>query len=297
MSAFSVSGFQDQGDAVARLATALGAPVQMMRVHRFPDGESMPVAPAPASPTIVLYRSLDRPNAKLVELLLAADAWRRAGATRLILVAPYLCYMRQDAVFHPGEPLSRDVVAPLLGAAFDAIITVEAHLHRTSDLATVTGRPCRNLSSVEPLALALPAYLSPPLVVGPDAESTPWVQTWASRLHGDAITLAKIRRGDRSVRLKSPGPLNAEGRSVLIVDDVASTGATLGKAAALMLEAGAASVDVAVAHALTSPATTRRLLSRGIRSIFSTDSVRHPTNAATLAPFLAQAVREIGNQA
>jgi len=55
-------------------------------------------------------------RSKLSSALLAADAWRRSGAERLVLVAPYLCYMRQDRVFHPGEPLSRDVICGLLGA-------------------------------------------------------------------------------------------------------------------------------------------------------------------------------------
>ena len=137
----------------------------------FPDGETLPRVEVPAAETVVLYRSLDRPNEKLVDLLLAADALRRAGARRLILVAPYFCYLRQDAVFAPGEPLSRDVVAPLIGGAFDAVITVQAHLHRTADLGRLLGVPAINLIPIEPLAQALPVYPEPPLVLGPDQES------------------------------------------------------------------------------------------------------------------------------
>ena len=85
-----------------------------------------------ASPTTIIYAALDHPNDKLLAILFAADALRRAGATRLVLVAPYLCYMRQDAAFHKSEAISQKIVGRLLAAAVDRIITVDAHLHRTA---------------------------------------------------------------------------------------------------------------------------------------------------------------------
>lgn len=292
--AYCVTAFPDEFDAGGRLAVSLGAAFAPVQVHRFPDGETMPVVAPPTQDAVVVYRSLDRPNGKLIELLLAADALRRAGARRLILVAPYFCYLRQDAVFAPGEPLSRDVIAPMLGARFDAIITVQAHLHRTADLSSVTGIPSFNLSAIDPLSAALPSYASPPLIVGPDEESAPWVEAWARRLAGEALTLAKSRRGDRTVEVRASAPIDASGRAVLIVDDVASSGETLEQAVALMHQAGAASIDIAVAHALMTADDTARLLGADVRRIVSTDSVRHSTNAARLAPFLADAVLKIG---
>jgi ribose-phosphate pyrophosphokinase len=284
----TVACFADEAEPARRLALALGASLAPARLHRFPDGESLPVVQAPASETVIVYRSLDHPNAKLVELLLAADAWRRSGARRLILVAPYLCYLRQDAVFAPGEPLSRDVICPLIGASFDAVVTVQAHLHRTPDLSVALGKPARNLWAVEPLADALPAYASPPLVIGPDAEAAPWSETWARRLGGEAVSLTKVRSGDRQVQVS--GVFSALGRPVVIIDDVASSGETLRQAIVLARTAGAASIDVAVVHALLTPRALRRLQGAGARSVVSTDSVRHPTNAAHLAPLLAHAV-------
>jgi ribose-phosphate pyrophosphokinase len=287
----TVACFADEAEPARRLAMALGAPLAPVRLHRFPDGESLPVVEAPASETVVVYRSLDHPNVKLVELLLTVDAWRRAGARRLILVAPYLCYLRQDAVFAPGEPLSRDVICPLIGASFDAVATVQAHLHRTLDLGAALGTSARNLWAVESLADALPAYASPPLVIGPDAESAPWCEAWARRLGGDAVSLTKVRAGDRRVTVS--GEVSAVGRPVVIIDDVASSGETLHQSIDLARAAGAASIDVAVVHALLTPRALRRLQGAGARSIVSTDSVRHPTNAAYLAPLLAQAVNDL----
>jgi ribose-phosphate pyrophosphokinase len=287
-----VACFPDELAPASRLASALGVEVEEVTPHRFPDGESLPRVGAPAAETTVVYRSLDRPNDKLIELLLAADAWRRAGAGRLLLVAPYLCYLRQDAVFATGEPLSRDVIAPLIGHAFDAVVTVQAHLHRTGDLSAALGTQARNLWAVEPLAAALPRYATPPVVIAPDAESAPWADAWARRLGGDLVCLRKTRRGDRDVAIEAPSA-DLAGRPAVIIDDVAASGRTLEQAIAAVRAAGAGAIDIAVAHALMDEAETERLLQTGARRIVSTDAVRHSTNAAPLAPILADAVREM----
>jgi ribose-phosphate pyrophosphokinase len=288
----TVACFPDEAVAAGRLARALGAPLTKVSVHRFPDGETLPRVDAPTSETMVIYRSLDHPNEKLVDLFLAADAARRGGARRLLLVAPYFCYLRQDAVFAPGQPLSRDVIAPLIGARFDGVVTVQAHLHRTTDLAGTMGTAACNLWAVEPLAAALPPYAQPPLIVGPDAESAPWAAAWAERLEGEAVGLTKIREGDRKVAITAHN-VRFKGRPVVIIDDIASSGETLEQAAELARRGGAASIDIAVVHALMSEGATDRLERAGVRRIVSTDSVRHSTNAANLAPILADAVRRM----
>jgi ribose-phosphate pyrophosphokinase len=282
--------FADETAPVERLARVLGVSAGIVDAHRFPDGESLLRLPAPACETTVIYRSLDHPNDKLIELLLAADAARRAGAMRLILVAPYLCYLRQDAVFSPGEPLSRDVIGPLIGRAFDGVITVQAHLHRTSDLSATLGTRAANLWAVDVLAAALPRYEAAPLIVGPDAESAPWASAWAARLKGEAVSLTKTRRGDRDVSMEASG-VSFAGRAAVIIDDIASSGETLERAVALARAAGAASIDIAVVHALMNAEAAGRLSRAGARRIVSTDSIAHPTNAAELAPLLAEAVR------
>ena len=183
MTPVAVQAFVDQAVPAGALAAAFGVPFESITLHRFPDGELMPVTPHPAR-TVLVYCSLDRPNDKLIALLLAADPWRRQEVERLVLVAPYLCYMRQDAVFAPGQPLSRDVVCGLLGAAFDRLVCIEAHLHRTRSLADAFGGiEAEDLSAADPLAQAL-AGPERPVVVGPDVESEPWVRRIAERVGG-----------------------------------------------------------------------------------------------------------------
>ena len=92
----------------AQLAARLGLPFHEIAIHAFPDGE-MRVTAGPAASATIIYASLDRPNGKLIALAFAAEALRRGGAKRLVLLAPYLCYMRQDTAFHEGEAISQKV--------------------------------------------------------------------------------------------------------------------------------------------------------------------------------------------
>ena len=281
--------FQDEAAPAGRLAKALGVELGIIDVHEFPDGETLPTVPG-AERTTVIYRSLDRPNPKLMPLLLAADSARRSGAERLVLVCPYLCYLRQDEVFAPGEPLSLNVICGLLGRAFDRVVSVDAHLHRTKDLSAVMGIRADDLSAAGPLAEALAG--EPPVVVGPDRESAPWARRIADRLGGELVVFDKERHRDRQVRLTAPDLSIVKGRRVVIVDDVVSSGTTILAATEQLKRAGAASVEVGVVHALFGPDVEARLKAAGVGRIVSTDSVAHPTNAAPLAGLLAEGLKE-----
>jgi len=277
----------------AALAARLGAPFREIAVHSFPDGE-IRVTVGPASATTIIYASLDRPNDKLIALMFAAEALRRGGARRLVLVAPYLCYMRQDAAFHAGEAISQKVVGPLLAGCVDRIVTVDAHLHRTPDIATIfPGIQSDNLSAMPAISEALrKTGLDPATVVaGPDAESLPWVSDLAGRLDLSHVVATKVRRGDRSVAIEFPERARLAGRPALIVDDIVSSGGTLIACAKSLAAAGATTIDAIVTHALFPGEICNEMLASGIRSIRSTHSVPHFTNAILLDGLFADALK------
>lgn len=284
----------------ARLAAKLGIPLHEIAVHRFPDGE-LRVTVGPAAPTTIVYASLDRPNDKLLAILFAAEALRRGGARRLVLVAPYLCYMRQDAAFHPGEAISQSVIGRLLAATVDRIVTVDAHLHRTASIQAVfPGIEADDLSAMPAIADVLRAsgVDAKTIIAGPDAESEPWVADLAGRLGLAHAVATKTRRGDRAVEIAFADAAMFADCPVLLVDDIVSSGGTLMTCAKALAAAGATSVDAIVTHALFPPELTPELLRAGIRSIRSTDSVSHPTNAIALDGILAAALRrEVGGVA
>jgi ribose-phosphate pyrophosphokinase len=297
MTAIAIQSLSSGGVEARQIAARLGVAVNEIAVHTFPDGE-IRVTVAPAATSTIVYASLDRPNEKLLTLLFAAEALRRSGALRLVLVAPYLCYMRQDAAFRPGEAISQKIVGRLLSNAFDRIVTVDAHLHRTTDIRDVfPGIEADNLSAMPAIAEALRGseFDSATVVVGPDAESEVWVRDLASRLQVPYIVARKTRHGDRSVDIVLPDPRAVMGRPILLVDDLVSSGGTLAVCARRLAAAGAVTIDAIVTHALFPPEAAQEFARAGIRSIRSTTSVPHLTNAISLDALLAAALaNEVG---
>jgi ribose-phosphate pyrophosphokinase len=277
----------------ARLALRLGIPVHEIAIHAFPDGE-IRVTAGPAAFTTVIYASLDRPNEKLIALTFAAEALRRGGAKRLILLAPFLCYMRQDTAFHEGEAISQKVVCALLAGCVDRVITVDAHLHRTPCIGAVfPGIESDNLSAMSAIADALRKTGIDPatVVVGPDAESQPWVSNLASRLGLSHAVAQKTRHGDRSVEIALPAQPSLAGRPALIVDDIVSSGGTMISCAKALMVAGTTTIDAVITHALFPEQLGREMAASGIRSVRSTHSVPHATNAIALDDLFVGALR------
>lgn len=278
----------------ARLASRLGVAMHEIEVHQFPDGE-LRVTVGSAAAATVLYAPFDRPNENLLAVLFAAEALRRGGAKRLVLVVPYLCYMRQDAAFHQGEAISQKVIGRLLAGAIDRIITIDAHLHRTKNIEDVfPGIEADNLSAMPAIADFLRSAGFDPrtIVAGPDAESEPWVSDLARRLRADYAVAQKTRHSDRSVDMVFADRSMFAGRPVLLVDDIVSSGGTILVCARTLASAGASAIDAVVTHALFPPELTRTFLEGGLRSIRSTHSVPHPTNAIELDAIFAEALRK-----
>ena len=294
----AVYGFEETAEAARRLAAALDIPFREIHLHRFPDGESLVRIDAAASTgagTGLVYRSLDHPNDKLIELMLAASVLREAGAEQLTLLAPYLCYMRQDTAFRPGEAVSQGVVGRFLSGLFDCVVTVEPHLHRTPRLTEVfPGARAVKVSAAALLAeqLRKEGATTDTLLVGPDVEARQWVEAVAQPLGLEVLIGHKVRSGDRDVKIVVPDVERARGRPVVLVDDLISTGGTLVACARQLTAAGAASIEALAIHMLCGPEEEALLRAAGVFRVRSTDSVPHPSNAIHLAPLLAAVLQE-----
>src|SRR5574337_436736 len=285
--------FDDEQEIARRLAAALGAELAIVGRHRFPDGETRLRLPAKLPPRVALLRGLQQPNDKLAELMLAAAGARELGVDHLALVSPYLAYMRQDMAFVPGEVVSQRHLGRALAAWFDAVVTVDPHLHRVASMdEVVPGRRSVALSAAPLLGEWAARHAERPVLLGPDEEAAPWVAA-AARAQGlQHATCIKRRRGDRDVEVALPD-LDFSGREVVLIDDVASTGRTLVVTARALFERGAAAVDVAVTHALFVGDAVDDIRRAGVRHVWSSDSVPHPSNAVSLVPMLAEALRGI----
>ena len=287
------------GDAPGRLAAELKLDHFELSRHRFPDGEILVKGPEKAAQTAILYCSLFQPNEKLIALMLAADALRRAGAERIVLVAPYMSYMRQDIAFEPGQSVSQEAVGKYIAGLFDRVLTVDAHLHRTPDIGMVfPGIEAENLIAAETIAdyAASKGLGEDTLVVGPDRESQQWVERVASRLGGTALVGEKTRYSDRRVEIAFPSG-DISDRNILLVDDIVSSGGTVMKAAEKLKTLGAGHVTLAVTHALFPHEMGEALRKAGIDTVWATDSARHEASCIALAPLLAASLsNELGQE-
>lgn len=288
-----VLGFPDYSYPARNLAIAAELNYAEINVHRFPDGESRLSLPDPLPECVVICRSLNEPNEKLIELAFAASTARELGAAKIILVAPYLCYMRQDKAFHRGEAVSQQIIGKLLANWFDGLITVDPHLHRVHRLEdAVPVVKAKALYATEVMAMFLDGRLDDPLLIGPDQESEQWVAAIAQRNQLDFHVASKIRFGDSDVQVTLPDA-DYRGRNVVLVDDVASTGHTLEVASRELLACQPASINVMVTHALFVDDALQRLKNAGVNKIWSCDSILHPTNRIALGESLAQALIEM----
>ena len=282
--------FEDEQESAARIAQAAGQLRVCIDRHRFPDGEIKLRLPSSLPDRVVILRTLSDPNEKLIELLLAAQSARNSGVRHLTLVAPYLGYMRQDVAFQPGEVISQRVVGRFLASLFDAVITVDPHLHRVATLQQAVPVANAVVLSAAPLLSDLIAKRCPKaLLLGPDEESKQWVVQAAMRHGFEHAVCHKVRHGDRAVEIALPD-IPVAGRQVVLLDDVVSTGHTLAQAARQLLAAGAASVDVAVTHALFVAGAWSMILNAGVREVWSTDCIKHASNAISMSGPIGEAL-------
>lgn len=264
-----------------------------IETRRFPDGETYLRHLSPLKGrSVILVFTLDHPDAKLVPLLLAANAAREQGAKRVGLVAPYLAYMRQDRQFHPGEAVSARLFAAQLSANFDWLATVEPHLHRIDSLGDVYDIPAKSVHAAPLLARWIGKAVPNPVVIGPDAESRQWVAAVAEQLGAPFHVARKTRLGDREVRIDLSGLEGTEGRTAVIVDDVVSSGRTLLELTGLLRGRFETKPVAAVVHGLFVEEAYARLRSE-CSAVVSTDTVRHQSNAIDVSSDIASAILEL----
>lgn len=276
-----------------RFADALKADAAPIEVHRFPDGESL-VRVSETASTALVYCSLNDPNVKLVELLLAAAALRDGGASCVMLIAPYLGYMRQDIAFRPGEAVSQKVIGRLLAETFDGLLTIDPHLHRIATLGEAIPDIPAIAISATPLLAAELANARETVLAGPDSESRQWVGEVARLCGLPFLVGAKQRHGDRHVEVVYAEASRVTGKRVVLVDDLISSGRTLIEAAGALYAAGAVRVDALASHCLASDADRASLGEAGIATIRATDSVAGDVNTIPSASLLADAIRQSG---
>jgi ribose-phosphate pyrophosphokinase len=280
------------------LANELAARLSLERVaatvRRFPDGEShVRVEASVEGRDALIACTLDRPDDKLVPLLLLAAAVRETGARSVGLVAPYLAYMRQDRRFQPGETISARHVAAWISRHVDWLVTVDPHLHRIADLSQVYSVPARVVHAADSVAAWVRAEVRKPLLIGPDEESAQWVDDVARRAEAPFVVLTKTRRGDRDVEVSVPDVERWHSHTPVLVDDIVSTARTMIETVGHLRRAGLVAPVCVAVHAVFAQTAFEELRAAGAGDIVSCDTIHHPSNRISLAAAIAAGVSEL----
>jgi ribose-phosphate pyrophosphokinase len=205
---------------------------------------------------------------------------------------PYLAYARQDKVFLKGEAVSIEAIARMLDAAgVDSLITVNIH---EKNVLTKFPFPAKNLSAAPLLAgYFKQREFRDAFAIAPDKGAIEMVQEAAAVLGCEYGYLEKQR--DRYTGLVSikKKKLDVKGKKAIIFDDIISTGGTIVAAATLLYELGATEVYAACVHPLLIGEAEKRLREAGVKEIVGTDSIPSLVSKVSLAPLIAQALREL----
>ncbi|WP_064609180.1 ribose-phosphate diphosphokinase [Photobacterium sp. J15] len=260
--------------------------------RRFPDNESyLRVETSVKDKHCIILADLSHPDSKCLHLLFMAETLRELGAASVGLIAPYLCYLRQDKRFVAGEAVTSRIFASLLSQHVDWLVTVDPHLHRYHSLNEVYSIPCRVVHGGSLLATWLASQQNV-LLVGPDAESEQWVAQVSEQSGHPYVIGEKQRLGDREVVVTLPDLDAHQGCSVVIIDDVISSGHTLIQCIDALQKQQFDDVSCAAIHGIFVGEAEERLKERGIRKLVTTNSIPHHTNEIDLSESLVIPVSE-----
>lgn len=290
---FSLPGHEALG---GRLATALDAAQGALTVRQFPDGETYVRGETPCEGRdAVLAANLFQPNAQLLPLIYCVRAIRVLGARRVLLVTPYLPYMRQDARFKPGEVVTSRIFAKLLSDTVDGLVTIDPHLHRYTTLGEIYAVPTRVEHAAPAVAAWIQANVDRPVIVGPDSESEQWVSEVAEMASAPFIVLSKTRHGDRDVEITVPPLEPWRDYTPVLVDDIISTARTMIETIVHLNQAGYAKPVCIGVHAVFAGDAYDGLKSAGVADIVTSNTVNHPSNGIDLTDVLVDGVNNLVN--
>ncbi len=262
---------KEVGESIAK---KLGLPLLPYEIKVFPDGETRFRFDETVSgkSVFVVQSTYPPPDHNLFQLLLASHHLSQEGA-KVHAIIPYLAYARQEKEFMPGEVVSLGVVSHLLrSAGVSRVTTVDIH---SADGLSLFAIPIYSVSAIPTLVeyVRKNFKLNRPAVVAPDFGASKRSEAFASLLQAMFVQLSKKRdKVTGQVKVES-SKLDVEGRDVLIVDDIISTGGTVRAAAVILREAGASRIIAVCSHPLLVGDAAEKLASAGIKEIIGTNTV------------------------
>jgi ribose-phosphate pyrophosphokinase len=294
---FTGNGNPALAEAIMRF---LGAPLGRATVGRFKNGETrVKLDENVRGSDVFIIQSMQAPvNEHLMEMLIMIDAVRRSSASRITAVIPYYGYARQEKKSSGREPISAKLVANLLvTAGADRILTVDLHSPAIEGFFDI---PVDHLRAAPLLTDFFRLQeMENVVVVSPDAGGVGRAEDFRIRIGADLAIIAKKRaEADRPQVIEMVG--DVAGKTVIIVDDMISTGSTLVEATATLRSRGAEAIYACAIHPLFADGAGRKMRQAGIARAIVTDTVPlreserdSAIEVLSVAPLLAEAIMRI----
>ena len=290
----------------ARIVDELRIEAGRALVDRFSDGEvNVEVRENVRGKDVFIVQSTCAPtNDNLMELLILADAIKRASATRITAVIPYFGYARQDRRPRSARvPISAKMVADILGTVgINRILTVDLHADQIQGFFNV---PVDNVYG-SPVLIddAIAQNYQRPVVVSPDVGGVVRARAYAKQINDTDLAIIDKRRAraNESEVMNIIG--DVRGRTAILVDDIVDTAGTLSNAAAALKEKGAEKVVAYCTHAVLSGPAIDRISKSDIDEVIVTDTIPLFVEAVkcgkirqlSLDRVLAEAIRRVSNE-
>ncbi len=264
-----------------RVAEELGITLGKVQVGRFSDGEIMvEILENVRGQEVFILQSASAPcNDNLMELMIMADALRRASASTIIAVMPYFSYARQDRRVRSARvPISAKVVADMLtSVGIRRVVTVDLHADQIQGF---FHNPVDNVYA-SPLVIADVKRLEieNPIVVSPDVGGVMRARAIAKRLNDADLSIIDKRR----VKVNQTEVMNiigdVNGRHCLLVDDIIDTAGTLTRAAEALKKNGAKSIIAYCTHPILSGRALVTIEESMLDELIVCDSIPLSTNS------------------
>jgi ribose-phosphate pyrophosphokinase len=286
-----------------KIVEYLGMNLGQGRITLFPDGEiQVKVDEDVRGADVYVIQSTCSPvNHHLMELLVFIDCLRRASAARITAVLPYFGYARQDRKDEGRVPITAKLVANLLTTAgVDRVLAMDLHAAQIQGFFDI---PVDHLTA-EPVIsyhlkqLKLNGSL---MLVSPDVGNVKRARAYAQRFNVDLAIIDKRRVSGSDIVIENIIG-NVKDKTVLMVDDLISTGGTMCNAAKLCMDRGAKAIYVAATHPVLCGPAVERLAAAPINSLIVTDTIPLSARAKTeltgievltVSELLGEAIRRI----